>query len=36
MSLPKSLFNELNGFDTLFSDGEDFDFGIRAILNNNL
>jgi GT2 family glycosyltransferase len=32
MSLPKSVFIQLNGFDTRFSDGEDFDFGVRAII----
>ena len=31
MSLPKSVLKELNGFDTRFSDGEDFDFAVRAI-----
>jgi len=31
LSLPKSIFLQLNGFDTLFTDGEDFDFAIRAI-----
>ena len=30
-SLPKNIFNQLNGFDTCFSDGEDFDFAVRAI-----
>lgn len=31
MSLPKSLFKQLSGFDTRFSDGEDFDFAVRAL-----
>jgi GT2 family glycosyltransferase len=31
MSLPKSIFHQLGGFDTNFSDGEDFDFAVRAI-----
>ncbi len=31
MSLPNKIFQQLNGFDIRFSDGEDFDFGIRAI-----
>jgi len=35
MSLPKSLFQQLGGFDARFSDGEDFDFAIRA-LNKNI
>ncbi len=31
MSLPQNIFENLNGFDTRFPDGEDFDFAIRAI-----
>lgn len=31
MSLSKNLFDQLGGFDTRFSDGEDFDFAVRAI-----
>jgi GT2 family glycosyltransferase len=31
MSLPKDVFRQLGGFDTRFSDSEDFDFAIRAI-----
>ncbi len=31
MSLPKKIFQQLGGFDTRFSDGEDFDFAVRAI-----
>ena len=31
MSLPKNIFQQLGGFDTCFSDGEDFDFAVRAI-----
>ena len=31
MSLPKNIFEQLGGFDTRFSDGEDFDFAVRAI-----
>jgi GT2 family glycosyltransferase len=31
MSLPKRLFEQLGGFDISFSDGEDFDFAVRAI-----
>lgn len=34
MSLPKSIFQKLNGFDSRFSDSEDFDFAIRAINQN--
>lgn len=34
MSLPKNIFQQLNGFDTRFSDSEDFDFAIRAIHQN--
>jgi GT2 family glycosyltransferase len=34
MSLPKSIFKQLGGFDTRFSDGEDFDFAVRAIQQN--
>jgi len=34
MSLPKSIFRQLGGFDTRFSDGEDFDFAVRAIQQN--
>jgi len=30
-SITKKIFNQLNGFDTCFSDGEDFDFAVRAI-----
>jgi len=31
MSLPKICFEQLNGFDPRFKDGEDFDFAVRAI-----
>jgi GT2 family glycosyltransferase len=31
LSVSKEIFLRLGGFDTRFSDGEDFDFGIRAI-----
>lgn len=34
MSLPKNIFQKLDGFDTRFSDSEDFDFAIRAINQN--
>jgi GT2 family glycosyltransferase len=34
MSLAKSTFRQLDGFDTRFSDSEDFDFAIRAIKQN--
>jgi|SRR6185312_2541313 len=34
MSLPKNVFQQLGGFDTRFSDSEDFDFAIRAINQN--
>jgi len=34
MSLPKTIFKQLGGFDTQFSDGEDFDFAVRAIQQN--
>jgi GT2 family glycosyltransferase len=31
MSLSKNIFQQLGGFDTRFSDGEDFDLGVRAL-----
>jgi GT2 family glycosyltransferase len=31
LSLPKKIFQQLGGFDTHFSDAEDFDFAVRAI-----
>lgn len=34
MSLPKNVFKKLGGFDTGFSDGEDFDFAVRALQQN--
>ena len=34
MSLPRQVFEQLGGFDTRFSDGEDFDFAVRAINNS--
>lgn len=33
MSLTKKVFKELGGFDSRFSDGEDFDFAVRAVNN---
>lgn len=34
MSVPIGIFRLLGGFDTRFSDGEDFDFAVRAIQAN--
>jgi GT2 family glycosyltransferase len=33
MSMPASLFKKLKGFDAQLKDGEDFDFGVRALDN---
>lgn len=34
MSVPRKIFFELDGFDTRFPDGEDFDFAVRALFKN--
>jgi len=31
MSIPKNIFERLGGFDSRFSDGEDFDFAVRGL-----